>query len=267
MTEYKNFDSGSSLALLNRILDQTDEIALEYFRQARGSIGETQKDDGSYVTRADKEVERVIRNEIGKVYPGHAVIGEEEGESPGADGDFCWVIDPIDGTHGFMTGLPIWATLIALRFDNEILLSVISAPAFRTRWWAIKGEGAYKSDVDNEALRLRTSEVKNFNEAQLLFTGTKACEEKWQKFRDLQAGVWRERGVGDFWGHCLVAEGASEIMLDPIVSIWDVAALFLLVHEAGGKMTDELGNEIYTAGHAVSSNGLIHGEVIEFLNK
>ena len=259
-TQYDDF-----LNFMVEMTDKADEISMIYFKEQQ-LLNVSVKDDGSFVTRADQEIERELRIMIEGRFRGHSILGEEEG-GPISDTDgYRWIIDPIDGTHGFMTGLPIWATLIALEYKGNIQVCMISAPALSSRWWAGDKFGAYKYFA-GESFRISVSSIDQIDKAQLVYTGVTSCENRWYRFQELLTQVWRERGVGDFWGHCLGAEGASEIMLDPIGSIWDGAALFLLVHEAGGKMTDELGNEIYTAGHAVSSNGLIHGEVIEFLNK
>ena len=258
-TEYRDF-----LHFMVGMVDQADQISMKYFKEQQ-LLEVSVKDDGSFVTKADQEIERELRAMIDRRYKNHSILGEEEGETV-SDGDgYRWIIDPIDGTHGFMTGLPIWATLIALEHKGEILVSMISAPALSSRWWAGNKFGAYK-DFNGETARISVSNVDELDKVQLVYTGVIACDHHWQGFSKLLTEVWRERGVGDFWGHCLVAEGAAEIMLDPIVNVWDVAALNLLVVESGGVMTDDTGLPSYTAGHAISSNKLLHQALLGALN-
>ena len=255
------------IAYLNFLKDLSeiaDKISMDFFYK-QATLNTSVKNDGSFVTEADKKIESYLRNTISEKFPTHSILGEEEGETIAQDKGFRWIIDPIDGTHGFMRGLPIWATLIALEHNGTVIMSIVSAPALSTRWWAGIGHGSHKS-FNNTEQKIRVSNINSLSEAQVLYTGINECSEKWNGFKKLLNSVWRERGVGDFWGHCLVAEGASEIMLDPIVNIWDVATLYLIVHEAGGVMTDASGNHEYTSGHAISSNNQMHKKLLESIN-
>ena len=243
--------------------DKADQISMKYFEEQQ-SLEISVKNDGSFVTKADHEIERELRLMIEETYPTHSILGEEEGETF-SDYDYRWIIDPIDGTHGFMTGLPIWATLIALEYKREILVCLISAPALCSRWWAGSGFGAYKH-FNDKTLSISVSDVDSVDKSQMVYTSVLACEEKWQGFGNLLSQVWRERGVGDFWGHCLVAEGSAEVMLDPIVNVWDVAALHLLISESGGLMTDIDGHSTYTAGYAITSNRNVHQAILSFIS-
>ena len=252
------------LTFLKEITAISDKISMDYFYK-QTDMNISVKNDGSFVTEADKQIEDHLRNSIFDKFPDHSILGEEQGETISSNNDYRWIIDPIDGTHGFMRGLPIWATLIALEHSGEIIVSMISAPALNSKWWAGIGHGSYKS-LNGEEFRINTSNINSLKDSQMLYTGIKECGEKWSGFDKILDSVWRERGVGDFWGHCLIAEGASEIMLDPIVNIWDVASLYLLVREANGIMSDEKGDLKYSSGHAISSNKHIHEEVINLIN-
>jgi len=247
--------------ILSTLADAADEISMDFFHR-QSELAAEQKRDGSFVTAADKAVESELRRILKSEFPNHSVHGEEEGLISGEDGSYSWIIDPIDGTHGFMRGMPIWATLIALSGKDGVIGSMVSAPALATRWWAGKKTGAFKSFYGEQAQLVGTSDIANISDAQLLYTGFTACKNRWPGFTSLIDSVWRERGIGDFWGHCLVAEGVAEVMLDPIVSVWDVAALDLLVTEAGGMMTNSSGTSTFSDGHVITSNGIIHQDVL-----
>ena len=252
------------LEFLKSLVDISDEIAMKFFNQQQ-TMQISLKEDGSFVTKADKEIEQRLRYEINQQFPNHGILGEEDGEDVKDKESYRWIIDPIDGTHGFMRGLPIWATLIALEYREDILFSMISAPALGARWWAGLGCGAYKS-LSGNVFKIKVSDIDKLEDSQLLYTGVRECREKWIGFEEVLSKVWRERGVGDFWGHCLVAEGASEIMLDPIVNLWDVAALYLLVVESGGMMSDEHGRSTFRKGHAITTNKGIRDKIMPLIH-
>ena len=247
--------------VLRELADAADLIAMDFFHR-QNELAVEQKGDGSFVTAADKAVEAELRRVLKSEFPEHSVHGEEEGLISGSDGTYSWIIDPIDGTHGFMRGMPIWATLIAFIDKEKVIGSMVSAPALATRWWAGEKTGAYKSFSGGNSESISVSAIDSIAEAQLLYTGYFASKKRWPGFSNLLDSTWRERGIGDFWGHCLVAEGVADGMLDPIVSVWDVAALDLLVREAGGVMTNSQGSPTYADGHAVSSNGIIHQDIL-----
>jgi histidinol-phosphatase len=217
------------------LADDADALSLPRFRAVDLHV-ET-KPDLTPVTDADKAVERALRERIARERPGDGVLGEEEGDD---GGDIRWILDPIDGTKNFSRGIPVWATLIALEREGEIVCGVASAPALGHRWWAARGEGAYR---DGE--RLHVSKVARLDEA------TVSCAYA----RDLavfEPLVWHARAFGDFWQHLLVAEGAVDVAIDVVLARWDVAALEPIVTEAGGRL-DTLPN-----GQSVSTNGLLH---------
>ncbi len=219
------------------------------------------KPDTTHVTEADRAAEVLIREGIQRARPGDAVLGEEFGTE--GDGRRRWIVDPIDGTASYVRGLPIWATLIALEEDGELTVGVVSAPALKRRWYAARGEGAYANDE-----QIHVSAVSELADAQLCYSDLAS----WTKFRttaapmiDLLHAVWRTRGVGDFWQHMLVAEGTADIAVEPIVNLWDLAALLVIVEEAGGKFTTLEGVRTADGGSALSSNGILHAEVLAAL--
>lgn len=222
------------------LADAADAISLPRFGAVDLRV-ET-KPDLTPVTDADQAVERALRDRIARERPGDGVLGEEEGDSGGAT---RWILDPIDGTKNFSRGIPIWATLIALERDGEVVCGVASAPAFGHRWWAARDEGAY---CDGE--RLQVSSVARLEEA------TVSCTYARDLAR-LEPVVRHARGLGDFWQHVLVAQGAVDVAIDAALARWDIAALELIVQEAGGRI-GTLPN-----GQAVSTNGLLHDAVLD----
>jgi histidinol-phosphatase len=238
------------------LADDADTLSLPRFRAVDLHV-ET-KPDLTPVTDADKAVERALRERIARERPTEGVLGEEEGDEgrpaaeggvlrPGGDGiagaasrPVRWILDPIDGTKNFSRGIPVWATLIALERDGEIVCGVASAPALGHRWWAARGKGAYR---DGEPLHV--SEVARLEES------TVSCvfARDLARFEDV---VRHARGYGDFWQHMLVAEGAVDVAVDAVLARWDVAALEPIVTGAGGRL-DALPN-----GQSVSTNGRLH---------
>ena len=234
-------------------------IALEHYR--RGPRTE-QKTDGTWVTEADWAVEAQIRLRIARSFPDHNVLGEEEGLSaagggPATEGAPTWVIDPIDGTHNYMTGIPIWATLVALQIDGESVVGVAHAPALGESYDGAVGLGARMNDQS-----IRVNEVGSLNDATVAFASVGRSSPYWRFFNRLVSRSWRNRGFGDFWGHCLVARGAAAVMFEPDLSLWDVAALQPIISEAGGRTTDLTGKPWSVQGPCLTTNGSIHDEVL-----
>jgi len=218
------------------------------------------KPDLTPVTEADRSVERALRERISAARPGHAVMGEEFGSE--GSGEWRWILDPIDGTKNYVRGVPIWATCIALQHDDQVTAGVVSAPALGRRWWAARGEGAFAGGRP-----IRVSAVASLADAQLSYDsvpGFEACG-MGEQFLALARRCWRTRGLGDFWSHVLVAEGAVDIAVEPEVSVWDVAAIQVIVEEAGGRFTDLSGAARPDGGSAVSTNGALHDEVLAAL--
>ena len=250
------------LDLALELADIADAITMARFRAS--DLHVTTKPDLTPVSEADHAVERAIRDRLADT--GHAVLGEEFGDDPGTAGDaeFRWIVDPIDGTKGYVRGLPIWCTLIALEHAGELTLGVVSAPALHTRWWAGRGLGAFR---DGE--RINASGVQALADAQISFSwDTKErfdADGIGDKLLALAHRCWRFRGVGDFWQHVLVAEGAVDIAIDPIVNLWDVAALVPIVEEAGARWSTVDGRRDVDGGSFVCTNGPLHDAVLAAL--
>jgi histidinol-phosphatase len=252
-------DLGIALALA----DAADRITMARFRAA--DLAVTTKPDLTPVSDADRTVEAAIRKLLTTQRPGDAVIGEEYGESA-ATSNRRWIIDPIDGTKNFVRGHPVWATLLALEVDGVVTVGVVSAPALARRWWAGRGSGAFTRDVDATERRCAVSRVGDLSDAFLSYSGLGGWGDRAPGFSALTSGVWRTRGFGDFWSYAMVAEGVVDVAAEPEVSLWDLAAVCVLVEEAGGTFTDLDGRPGPDGGSAVASNGLVHAAALEALS-
>ena len=241
-----------------RAADTADEVSHAGFKNRKFTV--SRKADNSEVTEIDRNTETAITSVLRDATPGFGIYGEEHGISGPTDAEYTWVIDPIDGTTNFVRGVPVWGSLIALVHNEVPVLSVVSAPALGMRWWASVGDGAYFNGT-----RIYVSTVKDLAEAHVSTTPNKG----WEKvgglpaLQQLQVDALRSRGFGDFWQHMLVAQGAIDIAIDAIgLAPYDNAALYPIVQEAGGTITDRHGNVDWRANSSVSSNGLLHRTVI-----
>jgi histidinol-phosphatase len=230
--------------------------------RARDLVVET-KPDLTPVTEADRAVEAMVRDRIERERPGDAVLGEELG-AVGA-GNRRWIVDPIDGTKGYARGIPVWATLLALEVDGDLVAGVVSAPALGARWWAARGAGAHR---DGEAVTV--SKVARIEDAHLAYDSVEAFEAIGldAEFLALARRCWRARGFGDFWGHVLVADGSVDIAVEVGgLAVWDLAAVHVVVEEAGGRCTDLRGAARFDGGDVISTNGLLHDAVVAALTR
>ena len=254
------------LSMAHQLCDTADRTSLDAWRT---ELRISTKDDGSYVTEADQAIERDIRGRLADAFPGHGVVGEEYGEE-GREAPTRWYVDPIDGTHNFMRGVPVFATLLGVERDGELQAGMISAPALGRRWWARRGGGAWVRDVimGGDPRRLRVSDRADLATTQLVYGATTDMLDSrvGTGFRTLLSEVWRERAFGDFWGYALVAEAAAELMMEPELHVWDIAGPWVVVEEAGGRVSDFDGRRDWHAGEALASNGLLHDLVLERLS-
>ena len=245
---------------------EADELAMAGFRR---DVRVTAKPDRTLVTHIDEAIERALRSRIGATYPSHGLVGEEYGISDG-DAPTRWFIDPIDGTHNFVRGVPLFGTLLAVEHAGEVQVGVMSAPALGERWYAARGGGAWavRSGESEAPRRLRASAVSSIEDAQLFYGSGFDIERSGRApgFQALRGAVWRERGFGDFWGYALVAEGAGEGMVEFGPKSWDLAAPLIVVEEAGGRLTDFEGRRTIDGGSVLASNGVLHEEFVRRLH-
>ncbi len=250
------------LAFALAACDAADEIARAHFRR---DLDLERKPDRSFVTVADQTIEREIRAGILARWPDHGLVGEEYGEEAGRS-TTRWFIDPIDGTHNFIRGVPLFGTLLGVEHDGEMQVGVISAPAMRERWFAYRGGGAWADGPDGRRA-VRVSRVAAIEDAQLVYGSHRdnVASGLMPGFDALIDASWRDRGFGDFWGYALVAEGAAEAMMETGMHTWDLAAPQVVIEEAGGRVTDVNGERRIDAESFVGSNGLIHDEILRRL--
>ena len=251
----------AQLALALELADLADAVTLPRFRS--DDLDVRHKADASEVTEADKGAEAVMRARLREARPDHAVLGEEDGLGGGAaNSGYRWVLDPIDGTSNYVKRVPIWATLIALQHEGVSVVGVVSAPALGRRWWARADGGAFANGEP-----IHVSSVDALEQCHLAY----ASLGSWYEYADgdafvrLARRVWRTRGIGDFWMHMLVAEGGFDVACEPIVALWDLAAVQVIVEEAGGRFTDLSGVSRPDGGSVMCSNGLLHDAVLAAL--
>ena len=257
------------LALALELADVADAMTLDRYR-ASDLVVET-KPDLTPVTEADKAVEQTLRDRLADARPDDAIVGEEYGSTETPESGRRWIVDPIDGTKNYVRGIPVWGTLLALQEGDEVTVGVVSAPALQRRWWAARGAGAFARDaLSAQARRLGVSGVRALEDAQLCMSGFDGWDEApdgVERLLSLARRCWRTRGFGDFWGYMLVAEGVAEISCEAVVSLWDLAALRVIVEEAGGKFTDLGGVATVSGGDALATNGWLHEEALALVGR
>ena len=262
-------DLFSDVELLKNLANASDEISIDRFH-AQDLVIET-KPDATPVTDADRAVEKKIREILSSERPADLIVGEEFG-SPDSikPGTRYWVVDPIDGTKNFLRGVPIWATLIALVHRNEngedrVIAGMVSAPALFRRWYAALGFGAFAEVNGGPATQISVSGVRELSDASISFSDLIGWGERRAKYMEFMEKVWRVRGIGDFWSHMLVAEGAVDIAAEPSLALWDMAAVAIVVTEAGGQFSDLENNPGPFGKSGVSTNGHLHEVFISSL--
>ncbi|MGC4887560.1 histidinol-phosphatase [Micromonospora sp. DT227] len=261
------------LALAHLLADAADAVSAARFRAL--DLRVESKPDLTPVSDADTAVEREIRALLAAHRPADGLLGEEYGEQPAAGPDGRrWVVDPIDGTKNFVRGVPVWATLIALLEHDRPVLGLVSAPALGRRWWGALGAGAFAGTGPAEATPIRVSGVTALADASVCYSSLTGWEQagRLDAMLQLMRDTWRSRAYGDFYGYMLLAEGALDVMVEPELSLWDVAALVPIVTEAGGRFTDLAGRPAPAGADpadlsAVASNGPLHDDILDRLGR
>jgi len=251
-------------ALLQAIAEEADAIAMRYFRADELRVD--RKGDGTAVTQADRGVEEMARAKVTASGLALDVLGEEMGggdaKSASTSGRARMIIDPIDGTEEFSRGIPTFGTLMGIELNGEIVAGMASGPGLGARWWAYRGEGAYRNGK-----RIHVSNVGSLSSAMIFTTGTGPSKDgvARERLRRLADAARSGRAFGGFWQHMLVAEGAVEVAVDLTSKPWDLAPLGIIVEEAGGRSTNLRGERTIYTGQLVSTNGKIHDEVLKIL--
>ncbi|MFJ5551933.1 histidinol-phosphatase [Streptomyces sp. NPDC093225] len=256
------------LRLAHRLADAADEVTMARFRALDLKV-ET-KPDMTPVSEADTATESEVRRLIEEARPADAILGEEYGLV--GEGPRRWVVDPIDGTKNYVRGVPVWATLISLMEEDATggfrpVVGVVSAPALGRRWWAAEGAGAFTGGALGEEGRIGVSKVASLGDASFAYSSLTGWEERDRLpgFLELTRACWRTRGYGDFWPYMMVAEGSLDLCAEPELNLWDMAAIAVVVQEAGGRFTSIDGVDGVHGGNAAASNGLLHDQMLGYL--
>ena len=244
--------TNGDLEFAHHLANAADAITMARFRSLDLRV-ET-KPDLTPVSEADRAAEEAVRALVAASGRGEGVLGEELGDD---GGDVRWIVDPIDGTKNYVRGVPVWATLLALQHRDEVVVGLVSAPALGRRWWAARGEGAFAGGE-----RCRVSAVGGLEDASVSTTSARGMPGGWRRVVER---AWSNRGLGDFWQHCLVAEGSLDVACDSMLKLWDFAAVQLIVEEAGGRCTTFDGSAPRADASFISTNGLLHDEAVSLL--
>jgi histidinol-phosphatase len=256
-------DFTDDLRLAHVLADDADSLTMARFKAL--DLHVMSKPDLTPVTDADEAVEDMIRRTLGRTRSRDAITGEEQGST--GHSQRRWIIDPIDGTKNFVRGVPVWATLISLVVDDEVVVGVVSAPQLQRRWWASTGNGAWTGKSLLKATRCQVSDVRRLEDASLSYASLDGWDERGRlgDFLTLMRRCWRTRAYGDFWSYMLLAEGAVDLAAEPELEVYDMAALDIIVREAGGRFTSLDGTDGPFGGNALASNGHLHDAALTFL--
>lgn len=240
---------------------KAEKIILKYYKE---DIEVDIKGDLSPVTKADVKAEKEIIDTIQSQFPSHGFLGEESVQDIRNE-EYLWIIDPIDGTKNYMRKIPLFATQIALVKDGELILGVSNAPALKELMYAEKGSGAYCNGH-----RIRVSTIKDLNKSYMLFGGVEYFEQH-NSFKNLVSlinNTQGHRGIGDFWSYHLLAQGKVDIMIEAQTKIWDIAAVKIIIEEAGGKVTNIKGGQVdLNTNSILATNGNLHQTVLDYLSR
>ncbi|WP_244929404.1 histidinol-phosphatase [Nocardioides sp. W7] len=256
-------DFTDDLRLAHVLADDADSLTMARFKAL--DLHVMSKPDLTPVTDADEAVEEMIRRTLGRARSRDAITGEEQGST--GHSQRRWIIDPIDGTKNFVRGVPVWATLISLVVDDEVVVGVVSAPALQRRWWASTGNGAWTGRSLLKATRCQVSDVRRLEDASLSYASLDGWDDRGRldDFLSLMRRCWRTRAYGDFWSYMLLAEGAVDIAAEPELEVYDMAALDVIVREAGGRFTSLDGTDGPFGGNALATNAHLHEAALSFL--
>ena len=256
-------DFTDDLRLAHVLADDADSLTTARFKAL--DLHVMSKPDLTPVTDADQAVEESIRRTLSRARSRDAITGEEQGTT--GNSQRRWIVDPIDGTKNFVRGVPVWATLISLVVDDEVVVGVVSAPQLQRRWWASAGGGAWTGKSLLKATRMQVSDVRRLEDASFSYSSLSGWEDR-DRLEDvlsLMRRCWRTRAYGDFWSYMLVAEGAVDIAAEPELEVYDMAALDVIVREAGGSFTSLDGSAGPWGGNAVATNTHLHDAALAFL--
>lgn len=245
------------------IAREAGDLTLEYFN--RPNLVIERKSDRSPVTVADRGAELLLRERIAAKFPADAILGEEFPEKQGESG-FRWILDPIDGTKSFIHGVPLYSTLVGIERQGEPVIGVIQLPALGETLWAMQGDGAWHVSPRNKSpQRARVSDCRDLGEGLFLSSSVTAFDKLGRNpaFREIAKKMLLTRTWGDAYGYFLVATGRAEVMVDPIMSLWDAGPLLTIIEEAGGRFTDWQGTPTIYGEEAVATNGLLHDAIVE----
>lgn len=238
------------------------ELTLHHFNRVDLTV--ERKGDGTPVTVADREAEDYLRGRITAAFPDDAILGEEMPDHPGSSG-FRWILDPIDGTKSFIHGVPLYGTLVGVEYDKQSVIGVVVLPALQEYVYAASGQGAWWHHGNSDKpRRARVSQVDRLDEA--AFCTTSISEfvrtHRFAVYEQLRAACRLARGWGDCYGYVLVATGRAEIMIEPQLSLWDMAALPPIFQEAGGSFSDWQGTPTIYTGEGLATNGRLREQVL-----
>ncbi len=259
------------LELANRIAVEAGKITLEHFRNS--TLNVIKKGDGSPLTIADQESETFLRQQIAASFPDDTIIGEEYGKTDGSS-PFTWILDPIDGTKSFISGVPLYGTMVAVEQQSggdhrESLIGSVYLPGIDEGIFASKGNGAWHFIGDQSPQRAQVSTTSVLADAVMVTSQVETFGERdaMDVYHRLAKSTWYSRTWGDVFGYLLVATGRVDMMIDPILNVWDAAAVQPIIEEAGGRFSDWGGIGRIDAGEAIGSNGLLHEEVLKLIGQ
>lgn len=257
-------DLSADLALALRLADAADAASMARFDSP--DLDVKAKPDATFVTDADLATEEAIRAILSAERPDDGVLGEEFGTT--GDGARQWIVDPIDGTHNYLKGIPMWTTLIALAIDGVPRVGVVSQPAIARRWWAASGHGAWTHTPAGAEKRIGVSAVDEIDRASISFQSVGQWQDAGElpALKRLTSAVWRDRGYGDAWPYMLLAEGRLELVAEFGVQEYDLAALVPIVIEAGGSFTSFSGTHSIAERSSLATNGVLHDAFLDLLH-